>query len=89
MTERNRDNKNNLVDNLPETPPKVFSDLSQQKLIRQVKLRNEGQLTRTGAVVVKTGEITGRSPLDKYIVQTREEKDYFWWSETNQPLPEE
>jgi ATP-dependent phosphoenolpyruvate carboxykinase len=59
MTERNRDKKNNLVDNLPETPPRVFSDLSQQKLICQVQLRNEGQLTRIGSVVVITGEITG------------------------------
>lgn len=89
MTESNRDYKNKLVDNLLETAPRVFSDLSQQELIHQVKLRKEGQLTRAGAVVVKTGEITGRSPLDKYIVQIRGEKDYFWWGETNQPLSEE
>jgi phosphoenolpyruvate carboxykinase (ATP) len=89
MTESNRDMKNNLVDNLLETAPRVFSDLSQQDLIHQVVLRKEGQVTRSGAVVVKTGENTGRSPLDKYIVQTRGEEDGFWWNKTNQPLSEE
>ena len=88
MTEINQDCKNILVDNLLETAPRVFSDLSQQELIHQVDLRNEGQITRSGAVVVKTGKFTGRSPLDKYIVQTRGEEDSFWWSKTNQPLSE-
>jgi phosphoenolpyruvate carboxykinase (ATP) len=89
MTERNRDPKNILVDNLLETAPSVFVDLSQQELVQQVILRKEGQVTRSGAVVVKTGEYTGRSPLDKYIVQTGGEEDGFWWSKTNQPFSED
>jgi len=89
MNERNRVFLNTLVDNLLDTAPCVFVDLSQQELIRQVNLHKEGQVTRSGAVVVKTGENTGRSPLDKYIVQNMGEDSGLWWSKTNQPLSEE
>ena len=40
----------------------------------------KGQLTELGAVNVMTGDFTGRSPKDKYIVQDDVTKDTIWWT---------
>ncbi|GGD19209.1 phosphoenolpyruvate carboxykinase (ATP) [Flavobacterium orientale] len=39
-----------------------------------------GQLTELGAVNVMTGDFTGRSPKDKYIVEDEVTRDTIWWS---------
>ena len=39
-----------------------------------------GQLSELGAVNVMTGEFTGRSPKDKYIVKDGVTQDTLWWS---------
>ena len=39
-----------------------------------------GQVTELGAVNVKTGVYTGRSPKDKYIVMDENSKDTVWWT---------
>ena len=38
-------------------------------------------LTESGAVSVDTGEFTGRSPKDKYIVRDDMTRDTVWWSD--------
>ncbi|MBH3122604.1 phosphoenolpyruvate carboxykinase (ATP) [Serratia ureilytica] len=54
-----------------------------------------GTLTQLGAVNVATGEFTGRSPKDKYIVRDDITRDTVWWSDNgtgkndNQPLSPE
>ncbi|KGT88069.1 phosphoenolpyruvate carboxykinase (ATP) [Enterobacter cancerogenus] len=40
-----------------------------------------GILTTSGAVTVDTGEFTGRSPRDKYIVRDDVTQDTLWWSD--------
>ena len=40
-----------------------------------------GYLTELGAVNVLTGEYTGRSPKDKFIVRDDTTKDSLWWNE--------
>jgi phosphoenolpyruvate carboxykinase (ATP) len=39
-----------------------------------------GQVTELGAVNVLTGEFTGRSPDDKYIVEDDTTRDTIWWT---------
>ena len=54
-----------------------------------------GTLTNLGAVAVDTGEFTGRSPKDKYIVRDDITRDTVWWSDSgtgkndNQPMSPE
>ena len=53
-----------------------------------------GQNTELGAVNVKTGIYTGRSPKDKYIVMDENSKDTVWWTSEeykndNHPMSEE
>ena len=40
----------------------------------------KGFLTELGAVNVMTGDFTGRSPKDKYIVKDEVTKDTIWWT---------
>ena len=37
-------------------------------------------VTESGAVSVNTGEFTGRSPKDKYLVKDDTTRDTVWWS---------
>jgi phosphoenolpyruvate carboxykinase (ATP) len=50
--------------------------------------REEGQLTRYGAVAVKTGEHTGRSAQDKFTVRDAITQDTLWW-DNNKPMSPE
>lgn len=38
-------------------------------------------LTESGALAVNTGEFTGRSPKDKYLVKDETTQDTVWWSD--------
>ncbi len=44
-----------------------------------------GHLSELGAVNVMTGEFTGRSPKDKYIVEDAITKDSIWWNSDKAP----
>ncbi len=55
---------------------------------------DKGQLSELGAVNVMTGEYTGRSPKDKFIVYDDTSKDTVWWTSDdykndNKPMSEE
>lgn len=66
---------------------RIYWNLRPPLLIEQIILRNEGSLGDSGPVIVNTGQHTGRSPNDKFVVQrgiAGEEK--IWWGKVNQPL---
>ena len=53
-------------------------------------IRNaEGKVAATGPLVVSTGQYTGRSPKDKFVVKEPTSQDKIWWGSVNQPLEEE
>jgi phosphoenolpyruvate carboxykinase (ATP) len=54
-------------------------NLSPAELVEETVLAGQGQLTSTGALAVDTGEFTGRSPKDKFIVADATTKDTIWW----------
>ncbi len=66
----------------------VYWNLSAPQLIEQAITNREGNLSPTGALLVSTGEFTGRSPNDKYIVNYQEAADQeIDWGKVNQPFP--
>ncbi|MEO6884130.1 MAG: phosphoenolpyruvate carboxykinase (ATP) [Bacteroidia bacterium] len=61
----------------------AYWNLSPAELVEETILRGEGVLTDTGALAVDTGEFTGRSPKDKFIVCDDITKDTVWWGDIN------
>ena len=58
-----------LADNGIDTNATIYWNLDNISLIDLAVERNEGFLTADGALVTETGERTGRSPNDKFIVE--------------------
>jgi phosphoenolpyruvate carboxykinase (ATP) len=54
--------------------------LYQEELNPSLEGYERGQLTELGAVNVMTGEFTGRSPKDKYIVKDAVTENTIWWT---------
>lgn len=59
------------------------------KLVEMILERGEGVLSSTGALSVRTGKFTGRSPDDKYIVDDHVTHDAVDWGKVNRPISEE
>ena len=57
-----------------------YEQLYNDELDTNLKGFERGQLSELGAVNVMTGEFTGRSPKDKYIVKDDITKDTIWWT---------
>lgn len=64
----------------------AYWNLSPSELVEETILRGEGVLADTGALAVDTGEFTGRSPKDKFIVLDEKTKDSVWWGDVNIPF---
>ncbi|MCX8144297.1 MAG: phosphoenolpyruvate carboxykinase (ATP), partial [Bacteroidia bacterium] len=47
----------------------AYWNLDVPHLVTETLLRKQGVLTDTGALMVDTGEFTGRSPKDKFVVK--------------------
>jgi len=45
----------------------------------------KGVVTESGAVAVRTGVFTGRSPKDKFIVYDDVSKEHLWWTSSGAP----
>ncbi len=69
---------------------KISKDLHYQlppdELVTQTLQLGQGVLSDTGALVIKTGEFTGRSPKDKFIVEDNITRSAVNWNEFNIPI---
>ncbi len=66
----------------------AYWNLKTAQLIEQAIERHEGMLASGGAFVVRTGQFTGRSPKDKYIVREPGTETTVDWGSVNQPMSE-
>ena len=67
----------------------AYWNLSPDKLANIAIEKEQATLTSTGAINVNTGEFTGRSPMDRFIVQDSITKDSVWWGDVNLPFESE
>lgn len=64
----------------------VHYQLSANQLHKLVIDKNQGVESSTGALAIQTGEFTGRSPKDRFIVKDVITKDRVWWGDINLPF---
>ena len=70
-------------------PTEVHRNLSPALLVEAALRRGEGVLSDKGALTVTTGKYTGRSPKDKFIVDTPGVHDDIAWGSVNVPITKE
>ncbi|MGS2738831.1 phosphoenolpyruvate carboxykinase (ATP) [Sinomicrobium sp. M5D2P17] len=68
---------------------RVRYQLSPQKLHEITISKGQGKEASSGALAINTGEFTGRSPKDRFIVKDDITKDKVWWGDINIPFDEE
>lgn len=76
--------KNNDLSNLGlQHVSNTFWNLSPADLVEKTIRQGMGVLSSTGALAVDTGEFTGRSPKDRFIVEDDITRDAVWWGDIN------
>src|SRR5574338_243424 len=68
---------------------RVHWNLSVPALYEETVRRREGLMADDGALVCRTGQHTGRSPNDKFIVKEPSSADRVWWGKVNRPIAPE
>jgi phosphoenolpyruvate carboxykinase (ATP) len=66
-----------------------YWNLSTPALYEQIVRFREGIVAHMGPVVVHTGQHTGRSPRDKFIVRESTNQDNIWWGDVNRPIDQQ
>src|SRR5690242_224092 len=64
----------------------IHYQLTPEELVQDTLRLGEGLLNDTGALVIRTGEFTGRSPKDKFTVKDETTADSIHWNEFNLPI---
>jgi phosphoenolpyruvate carboxykinase (ATP) len=68
----------------------TYEELYQAEINSKNEGFEKGEQTATGAISVKTGVFTGRSPKDRYIVKDAISKNTIWWDgNINKPVATE
>jgi phosphoenolpyruvate carboxykinase (ATP) len=66
----------------------VYYNFIEPALVEAAVARGEGRLGKGGAFLCTTGQFTGRSPKDKFVVRTPSVENTIWW-ENNAPMAPE
>lgn len=61
----------------------AYWNLSPAELVEETIVLGQGLLADSGALAVDTGEFTGRSPRDKFVVCDEKTENSVWWGDIN------
>ncbi len=70
-------------------PSLLKRNLTPAALVESTIVNRQGQLSSSGALSVKTGKFTGRSPKDRYIVEDDITSNQVDWGNINIPIAKE
>tara|TARA_B110000240_G_scaffold37804_1_gene41876 strand:+ start:13323 stop:14960 length:1638 start_codon:yes stop_codon:yes gene_type:complete len=79
---------NQFLSNLGIKETEIRYGLSSDELQKICIEKGLGKLSDSGALAVNTGEFTGRSPKDRFIVKDSITKNKVWWGDINIPFDE-
>jgi phosphoenolpyruvate carboxykinase (ATP) len=83
MTETGKRANNATISDLGIKDAIVHWNLSPEELADIAVRQGQATLTSTGAINIKTGEFTGRSPMDRFIVRDAITEESVWWGDVN------
>jgi phosphoenolpyruvate carboxykinase (ATP) len=69
-----------------ECQDRLLEPLATPALYEEAIKRNEGIISHLGPLVVRTGQFTGRSPNDKFVVKEPTSDEFIWWGKVNRPF---
>jgi len=64
----------------------ICLNLPPAALVAEALQNGEGTLTDTGALMADTGQFTGRSPKDRFVVRDENTAASVWWGDINIPF---
>ena len=64
-------------------------NLSGERLQQITIQKNMGKETSNGTLAINTGEFTGRSPQDRFLVKDDYTRNKVWWGKINKPISPE
>lgn len=67
-------------------PKKYHYQTAEDDLVNHSVTQLNGEITANGVLAIKTGDFTGRSPQDRYIVKDAITEKAVWWGSVNIPL---
>ena len=77
------------LNNLGIKKATIRYQLTSSELHDETLKKEQGVVSSLGAIAVNTGEFTGRSPLDRFIVKDAVTANEVWWSRINLPFEED
>lgn len=89
MNTLNMKNKEISLRNYGIINDNIFYQLHPDQLHQITLKKGLGEETSNGTLAVNTGEFTGRSPKDRFIVKDETTKDRIWWGSINIPFETE
>ena len=67
----------------------IFWNLDTELLYEHTIINGQGIIGKGGALIVETGQHTGRSANDKFMVDEPSSRDNIWWGKVNKSISEE
>ena len=86
MVSQNTSTKSISLNNYGIKNAVVHYNLSPKKLHQICIDNNIGKESDSGALAIDTGEFTGRSPMDRFIVRDEVTQNEVWWGDINLPF---
>ena len=83
MTETGKRATNATISDLGIKNATAHWNLTPEELASISIEKEQAILTSTGAININTGEFTGRSPMDRFIVKDAITEDSVWWGKIN------
>ena len=67
---------------------RVYWNLSTEALTEEIVLRSQGRQSKTGSIIIDSGDCRRLSINDKFIVREASTENKIWWGEYNRPFSE-